>query len=141
MQFADGSRWQHRARYFVQVKWAIPNHPEWFLTAYEEAFIGLRNLDNPVLNLLQQNRMSVAVNHNLRERHLPSTGVLASKCSWGSGHRRRAQPRVARGRAPQLGLPGLTTRPFAERCSLSVGLLEPALLAHPVVVVDLGGVA
>ncbi|MGB1384302.1 MAG: DUF2490 domain-containing protein [Flavobacteriales bacterium] len=62
MQFSSGSRWQHRARYFMQVKWPVPNHPEWAVTAYEEAFIGLRALDTPVSNLLQQNRMSVALN-------------------------------------------------------------------------------
>ena len=62
MQFSSGSRWQHRARYFMQVKWPVPNHPEWAVTAYEEAFIGLRTLDSPVSNLLQQNRMSVALN-------------------------------------------------------------------------------
>ncbi|MGB2424093.1 MAG: DUF2490 domain-containing protein, partial [Flavobacteriales bacterium] len=62
MQFSSSSRWQHRARYFMQVKWPVPNHPEWAVTAYEEAFIGLRALDTPVSNLLQQNRMSVALN-------------------------------------------------------------------------------
>ena len=86
MQFADGSRWQHRARYFVQVKWAVPNHPEWFLTAYEEAFIGLRNLDNPVLNLLQQNRMSVAVNHTLGNGTSLQLGYLRQVLLKGSGY-------------------------------------------------------
>ena len=102
MQFADGSRWQHRARYFVQVKWAVPNHPEWFLTAYEEAFIGLRNLDNPVLNLLQQNRMSVAVNHTLGNGTSLQLGYLR-QVLLSSGTPPSATT-CCSGRAPQLGL-------------------------------------
>ena len=85
MQFSSGSRWQHRARYFMQVKWPVPNHPEWALTAYEEAFIGLRALDTPVLNLLQQNRMSVAVNRTWEGGTSVQLGYLRQVLIKGSG--------------------------------------------------------
>ena len=85
MQFSSGSRWQHRARYFMQVKWPVPNHPEWALTAYEEAFIGLRALDTPVLNLLQQNRMSVALNRKWEGGTSVQIGYLRQVLIKGSG--------------------------------------------------------
>ena len=85
MQFSSGSRWQHRARYFMQVKWLVPNHPEWALTAYEEAFIGLRTLDTSVLNLLQQNRMSVAVNRKWESGTSVQIGYLRQVLIKGSG--------------------------------------------------------
>lgn len=85
MQFSSGSRWQHRARYFMQVKWPVPNHPEWAVTAYEEAFIGLRPLDTPVLNLLQQNRMSVALNRKWEGGTSVQVGYLRQVLIKGSG--------------------------------------------------------
>lgn len=85
MQFSSGSRWQHRARYFMQVKWPVPNHPEWAVTAYEEAFIGLRSLDTPVLNLLQQNRMSVALNRKWEGGTSVQVGYLRQVLIKGSG--------------------------------------------------------
>jgi hypothetical protein len=85
MQFSSGSRWQHRARYFMQVKWPVPNHPEWAVTAYEEAFIGLRTLDSPVSNLLQQNRMSVALNRKWEGGTSVQVGYLRQVLIKGSG--------------------------------------------------------
>ncbi len=85
MQFSSGSRWQHRARYFMQVKWPVPNHPEWAVTAYEEAFIGLRALDTPVSNLLQQNRMSVALNRKWEGGTSVQVGYLRQVLIKGSG--------------------------------------------------------
>ena len=85
MQFSSGSRWQHRARYFMQVKWPVPNHPEWAITAYEEAFIGLRTLDTPVSNLLQQNRMSVALNRKWEGGTSVQVGYLRQVLIKGSG--------------------------------------------------------
>ena len=85
MQFSSGSRWQHRARYFMQVKWPVPNHPEWAVTAYEEAFIGLRTLDTPVSNLLQQNRMSVALNRKWEGGTSVQVGYLRQVLIKGSG--------------------------------------------------------
>ena len=85
MMRESGSVWQHRARYFVQVTWPIPNHPAWSLSAYEEAFVGLRSLENPVLNLLQQNRLSVAVNHKLEGGTALQLGYLQQALWKGSG--------------------------------------------------------
>jgi hypothetical protein len=85
MQFSSGSRWQHRARYFVQVKWPVPNHPEWAVTAYEEAFIGLRELDTPTLNLLQQNRMSLALNRSWKSGTSVQVGYLRQVLIKGTG--------------------------------------------------------
>lgn len=85
MEFSSGSRWQHRARYFMQIKWPVPNHPEWAVTAYEEAFIGLRALDTPVLNLLQQNRMSIAINRTLKGGTSVQVGYLRQVLIKGSG--------------------------------------------------------
>ena len=57
--------WQHRARYFVQVTYGL--YPTDRLGPHINApFIGLRALDQPVLNLLQQNRLSLAVAHKLK---------------------------------------------------------------------------
>ena len=81
----SGSVWQHRARYFVQVTWPIPNRPSWSLSAYEEAFVGLRALETPVLNLLQQNRLSVAVNHKLPQGTALQLGYLQQVLWKGSG--------------------------------------------------------
>ncbi len=85
MMRESGSVWQHRARYFVQVTWSIPNHPAWSLSAYEEAFVGLRSLENPVLNLLQQNRLSVAINHKLEGGTALQLGYLQQALWKGSG--------------------------------------------------------
>ena len=85
MMRESGRAWQHRARYFVQVTWPIPNHPKWSLSAYEEAFIGLRALENPVRNLLQQNRLSVALNHKLEGGTALQLGYLQQVLWKGSG--------------------------------------------------------
>lgn len=85
MMRESGSVWQHRARYFVQVTWPIPNQPSWSLSAYEEAFIGLRSLEKPVLNLLQQNRLSVALNHKLEGGTALQLGYLLQALWKGSG--------------------------------------------------------
>ena len=85
MMRESGSTWQHRARYFVQVTWPLPNRPAWSISAYEEAFIGLRALEQPVLNLLQQNRLSFAVNHKLKGGTALQLGYLQQVLWKGSG--------------------------------------------------------
>ena len=85
MMRESGSVWQHRARYFVQVTWPLPNRLAWSISAYEEAFIGLRALDQPVLNLLQQNRLSLAVNHKLKGGTALQLGYLQQALWKGSG--------------------------------------------------------
>lgn len=80
-----GSTWQHRARYFVQVTWPLPNRPAWSISAYEEAFIELRALEQPVLNLLQQNRLSLALNRKLQGGTALQLGYLQQIVWKGSG--------------------------------------------------------
>ena len=85
MNRTEGGSWQHRARYFVQISWAIPSLPLWTLSAYEELFIGLRKLQQPVVNLLQQNRMSVAVNYHFANGTSAQVGWLVQTLWKGDG--------------------------------------------------------
>ena len=62
MDRKDNPSWQHRVRYFVQVTCPLPSKPQWSFSAYEEAFVGLRSLTSPTVNLLQQNRLALALN-------------------------------------------------------------------------------
>ena len=89
MDRPSGASWQHRARYFVQITWPVPNHPAWSLSAYEEAFVGLRALTNPVQNLLQQNRLSVALNHKLANGTALQLGYLQQALWKGDGRAER----------------------------------------------------
>ena len=89
MDRPSGASWQHRARYFVQITWPVPNHPSWSLSAYEEAFVGLRALTNPVQNLLQQNRLSVALNHKLANGTALQLGYLQQALWKGDGRAER----------------------------------------------------
>ena len=85
MDGPEGSAWQHRARYFVQISWSIPNHTNWSISAYEEAFIGLRDLAMPVINLLQQNRLSAALNYRLNNGTSLQVGWLQQVLWKGDG--------------------------------------------------------
>lgn len=85
MDRPEGSAWQHRARYFVQISWSIPNHTNWSISAYEEAFIGLRDLAMPVINLLQQNRLSAALNYRLNNGTSLQVGWLQQVLWKGDG--------------------------------------------------------
>jgi len=85
MDRPEGSAWQHRARYFVQISWSIPNHTNWSISAYEEAFIGLRDLAVPVINLLQQNRLSAALNYRLNNGTSLQVGWLQQVLWKGDG--------------------------------------------------------
>jgi hypothetical protein len=85
MDRPEGSAWQHRARYFVQISWSIPNHTNWSISAYEEAFIGLRELAMPVTNLLQQNRLSAALNYRLNNGTSLQVGWLQQVLWKGDG--------------------------------------------------------
>ena len=85
MDRPEGSAWQHRARYFVQISWSIPNHTNWSISAYEEAFIGLRDLAMPVINLLQQNRLSAALNYRLNNGTSMQVGWLQQVLWKGDG--------------------------------------------------------
>jgi len=91
MDRPTGASWQHRARYFVQVSWTLPNQSNWFLSAYEEAFIGLRDLDNLTNNLLQQNRLSAAINYRWNNGTSVQVGGLQQLLIKGNGQAERNQ--------------------------------------------------
>jgi len=75
----------------VQVSWTLPNQSNWFLSAYEEAFIGLRDLDNLTNNLLQQNRLSAAINYRWNNGTSVQVGGLQQLLIKGNGQAERNQ--------------------------------------------------
>lgn len=91
MNRQEAGSWQHRARYFVQISWSIPNHRNWSITGYEEVFIGLRNVDQPVINLLQQNRLSSAINYRFEKGTSVQVGWLQQSLWKGDGKAERNQ--------------------------------------------------
>ena len=85
MDRTDGASWQHRTRYFVQISWSLPKHPNWSVSAYEEVFIGLRKAEKRVDNLLQQNRLSAGLNYRFEKGTSLQIGWLLQSLWKGDG--------------------------------------------------------
>ena len=85
MDRATGASWQNRTRYFVQLSWSLPKHPEWSISAYEEVFIGLRKAEQRVDNLLQQNRISLGLNYRFDKGTSVQFGWLLQSLWKGDG--------------------------------------------------------
>ena len=102
MDRPSGASWQHRARYFVQITWPVPNPPRVVAVRLRRGVCGASCVDQPRAEPAPAKPPVRGVEPQTRQRHRPAIGLPATSAL----ERRRpcgAQPHLACRRPAQLG--------------------------------------